>query len=234
LQIQIYQLIEGAKKAQGLTVVIDVFRAFTVACYAYANGAEDIIPVGRLEDAYDIKKQHPDYLLIGERLGRIQPGFNFGNSPAQIEKEDFTGKTVIHTTSAGTQGIVNAVHASEIITGSFVNAKAVTDYIKSRKPENVSIVCMGDEGVRINQEDNFCANYMLSLINGTPFDLESMKESLIKGSGKRFFDIRNSDWCPEGDFHLAMAFNRFNFVLKAEKDPDGMIHLRKLENGGLI
>lgn len=228
MDIQIFQLIEGARKATGLTVIIDVFRAFTVACYAYANGAADIIPVGHLDEAYDIKQVHPDFILIGERHGRIQPGFNFGNSPAQIEKENFTGKTIIHTTSAGTQGIVNAVNADEIITGSFVNAKAIAEYIKRRKPEKVSIVCMGDEGVRENQEDTFCANYIVSLLQSTHFDLETMKENLMKGSGKRFFDTKNYEWSPEGDFHLAMAFNRFNFVLKAEKHQDGLIHLNKL------
>lgn len=229
MDISIYHLIEGAKKAEGLTVVIDVFRAFTLSCYLYANGAEDLIPAGRLEDAYEIKKLHPDYILMGERGGRIQPGFDFGNSPAQIENEDFSKKTIVLTTSAGTQGIVNAVHASEIITGSFVNAKAVVDYIISKKPEKVSIVCMGEAGIIENQEDTYCANYMLSLINGRPFDLKQAKNDLMKGSGRRFFDPQNSGWSPEGDFHMSMAFNKFNFVLKAEKRQDGLIHLRKLE-----
>lgn len=40
-------------------------------------------------------------------------------------------KTVIHTTSAGTQGIVNAVKADKIITGSLINAKAIAEYIKN-------------------------------------------------------------------------------------------------------
>lgn len=228
MEISILHLIEGAKKATGLTVIIDVFRAFTVACYAYNNGASDILPVGRLEEAYAIKEAHPDYVLIGERLGRIQPGFNFGNSPAQIEKTDFSGKTLIHTTSAGTQGIVNAVHAQEIITGSFVNARAIARYILSQKPNKVSLVCMGDEGIKENQEDTFCAQYITSLLQGTDFDLESMKEQLRQEGGKRFFDPKNSDWSPEGDFHLAMSFNRFDFVLRAEKQEGGLIHLNKI------
>ena len=42
MNIKILKLIEGAKKAEGLTVIIDVFRAFTVACYAFNNGARII------------------------------------------------------------------------------------------------------------------------------------------------------------------------------------------------
>ena len=30
MKVQILELVEGAKKAEGLTVVIDVFRAFTL------------------------------------------------------------------------------------------------------------------------------------------------------------------------------------------------------------
>ena len=46
MQIEILHLIEGAKQAHGLVVIIDVFRAFSTACYAVRNGAAEIIPVG--------------------------------------------------------------------------------------------------------------------------------------------------------------------------------------------
>jgi 2-phosphosulfolactate phosphatase len=44
MHIDILDLIEGAKQAQGLTVIIDVFRAFSTACYVVRNGARQIIP----------------------------------------------------------------------------------------------------------------------------------------------------------------------------------------------
>lgn len=228
MDIQIFHLIEGSQRASGLAVVIDVFRAFTVACYAFANGAADIIPVGEIKTAYALKEAHPEAVLMGERSGRIQPGFDFGNSPAEIETVDMTGKTIIHTTSAGTQGIVNAVKADEIITGSFVNAGAIARYIKSRKPTKVSLVCMGDEGLKENQEDTFCADYINSLLMNTTYDLEAAKEALRIGSGKRFFGQQTKGWYLEGDFNLAMAFNRFDFVLRAQKRQDGFIHLNKV------
>ena len=37
MEIRILELIEGAKKAEGLTVIIDVFRAFSLECYLYAR-----------------------------------------------------------------------------------------------------------------------------------------------------------------------------------------------------
>jgi len=116
MQIRIFHLTEGAKQAEGLAVIIDVFRAFSLACYLFQNGAKRIIPVADVEEAYRLKAQHPEYILIGERNERKLPGFDFGNSPTHIEHVSFKGKTIVHTTSAGTQGIVNARNAADILT----------------------------------------------------------------------------------------------------------------------
>ena len=56
MNIRILHLIEGAREAKGLTVVIDVFRAFSVAAYAFAGGAAKIIPVGELDIALRLKE----------------------------------------------------------------------------------------------------------------------------------------------------------------------------------
>ena len=52
MKIQILQLTKGAKQATGIAVVIDVFRAFTTACFIMNNGAECIYPVGAVETAF--------------------------------------------------------------------------------------------------------------------------------------------------------------------------------------
>lgn len=222
------ELIEGAKQARGLAVIIDVFRAFTMECFVMANGADRIIPLGEVEAARKLKKENPEYLLIGERKGRKLPGFDYGNSPTQIEKVDFTGKTVIHTTSAGTQGIINAVHAEEIITGSFVNADAVAKYIRMKAPAELSLVCMGLEGTASAYEDVSCASYIKSLLTNTPFAFEPVIEKLKITTGKKFFEPQNQDWGPQQDFYLCLEPNRFNFILRVEK-AKSVIYLRKID-----
>ena len=49
--ISIYSLLEGAERATGTVAVIDVFRAFTSAAVALANGASRIVMVGTVEEA---------------------------------------------------------------------------------------------------------------------------------------------------------------------------------------
>lgn len=229
MNIKILQLIEGAKQATGLTVIIDVFRAFTVEAYLVNNGVEKLIPVGDKQIAYDYKEKYKDCILIGERRGIMLEGFDYGNSPTQIEKIDFSGKTVVHTTSSGTQGIANAKNAKEILTGSIVNAKAIAEYIKMQNPEDVSLVCMGNGGESEAREDTLCAEYIKSLLEGKDLNLNYEIENLKNIAGKRFFDPKLQDIFPERDFYLATELNKFNFVLKLEKDNEGMNYIKRID-----
>ena len=105
MKINILEYTAGAKKAEGLTVINDVFRAFSVACYAYDAGATAIISTDKVEKAFELKKVQK--LRISGRKGRKKvPGFDFGNSPTELLAANLEGKTVIHTTTAGTNGLV--------------------------------------------------------------------------------------------------------------------------------
>ena len=227
MEIKILHLIEGAKAAEGIVVIIDVFRAFSVEAYFMAGGAEKIIPVGDADIAYRLKAQNPEMILAGERHGKMLPGFDVGNSPSQLMSIDAKGKTVIHTTSAGTQGIANAVHAQEILGGSLVNAKATAEYIRRSGAEKVSLVCMGWEAQTQTEEDNLCAYYIKSLLENEPMDLQAEIEKLKVTSGAKFFDKAQNEVFPEGDFHLCTDVDKFDFVLKLEKSPDGLHYMRK-------
>lgn len=222
MEIEILHNIEGAKKAKGLTVIIDVFRAFSMETYLTKNNAEKIIPIGEIEAAFEYKKANPDVVLCGERRGIKVEGFDHGNSPAQIENIDFTGKTVIHTTSAGTQGIVNATGADEIIGGNLVCAKAIADYITYSNPKHVSLVCMGLMGCRKTDEDTLCAEYIKSRLEGKPLeDIEERIEALKLTSGAQFFKPELKHVFPERDFELCTKINSFPFVLRLKKDENG-------------
>ncbi len=225
MNINILQLIEGARQAIGLTVVIDVFRAFSTACYVMGNGAKRMIPVGDLELAYHLKHEHPDYLLIGERGGERPPEFDHGNSPTEVEQVDFTGRTVIHTTSAGTKGIANATQANEIITGSFCNVGAIIRYIQMKQADTVSLVCMGAAAQEPSDEDTMCAEYIKDALEGKQLDFERIRTHL-RGytSARKFFDPILT-WAPQRDFDLCLDVNRFDFVLRVQQSENGYVEL---------
>jgi 2-phosphosulfolactate phosphatase len=224
MEVKILQLLDGALQAEGLTVVIDVFRAFSVSCYLVQNGAQTIFPVGDIEQAYQLKKQNPDFILIGERNERVPQGFDFGNCPTHLLNVDFTGKTIVHTTSSGTQGLVNAVNATERLTGSFVNAKSIVRYIRAQKPEKVSLVCMGYATLYPTEEDTFCAEWIKNELEGNVNNFEEMKRVIRNTSAQRLFLPENQSFSPSTDFDLCMDLGRFDFVLKAGFR-DGLMYL---------
>lgn len=228
MEIKILQLLDGAKQAEGLTVIIDVFRAFSVACYAFDGGITKIFPVGQIDLAYQMKAQNPHYILVGERHEQKPEGFDFGNSPSQLLKGELAGKQMVHTTSSGTQGIVNATKANEIITGSFVNAGAIINYIAKKQPDKLSLVCMGYACQYPTDEDTFLAEYIKAKLEGTFVDFSAMVEKLKTGAGARFFIPEKQSWAPSEDFDLCLHLNRFNFVLKVEREKD-LFFLKKLE-----
>jgi 2-phosphosulfolactate phosphatase len=226
MKVKILQLLDGAKDARGLTVIIDVFRAFSTACYVYDHGAVKIIPIGEIDQAYRLKENNQDFVLIGERNEQKPPGFDFGNSPSQLVAGKIAGKTIVHTTSSGTQGIANAKKADEIITGSFVNAAAIVKYIQQKQPKTVSLVCMGYACEYPTDEDTLCAEWIkneleassgLTKVKGNqPKSFKEMVDIIRAGSGARFFDPEKQSWSPKADFELCLDLNRFNFVLKVE------------------
>ena len=228
MEIRINHLLEGAKEAEGLAVVIDVFRAFSLECWLYAMGAAEIRPVGAVEDALAWREKDPACVLIGERHGRKLDGFDYGNSPSTVPPEAVRGKRVIHTTSAGTQGVTNAARAGEILTGSFVNARAVAEYIRRKHPETVTLVCMGKEGLEPAEEDELCALYLRSLIRGEAMaDIDGRLAALRTGGGKHFFDPALRDVYPEADFGMCIDRDRFDFVIRMERDENGLISVRE-------
>lgn len=52
----IYSLLEGAERATGSVAAIDVFRAFTTAAGALANGASSIIMVRSVDEALTLRE----------------------------------------------------------------------------------------------------------------------------------------------------------------------------------
>jgi 2-phosphosulfolactate phosphatase len=71
--IAIYSLLEGATQATGTVAVIDVFRAFTTAAVAFANGAGQIIMVSSVEEALSLRDAGVGQVCMGEVRGPAHP-----------------------------------------------------------------------------------------------------------------------------------------------------------------
>jgi len=228
--IKILHHAQGASSARGIAVVIDVLRAFSTACYLAAGGARRIWAVGDAESAQRLAQIHEDAVLIGERDGRRIPGFQLGNSPYRVRQTEWSGRTVLFTTSNGTRGLAAAwasAAVSEVLCGSFVNAGAVIDYIRRRAPADICLVCMGSNG-HPAIEDTLCALYLRAALVGRPMDYAPLRIKILRDRSVDFQD-RDSEDMPAQDLELCLALDRFAFVLRAAPGEGGSVALERLE-----
>ncbi|MBW4890357.1 2-phosphosulfolactate phosphatase [Mucilaginibacter sp. HMF5004] len=138
-----------------IVVIIDIFRATTSICYGIDNGAEAIIPVAKVEECTAYREKGFDYLLAAERDGKVVDGFDFGNSPFSYTKDKVDGKTIVLTTTNGTQALHLSIKAKRIVIGSFLNITSLCNWLK-KQPEDILLVCAGWKN-NFNLEDTLFA-----------------------------------------------------------------------------
>lgn len=152
-----YEEIKGSN-----AIVIDMLRATSVIVTAMENGAEKILPVLSIDEAFDIKNKNSSVILGGERKGLKIEGFDMGNSPQEYIRELVEGNTIVITTSNGTRAIRGCTGAREIFIGSMLNGKAAASKAIDTDAD-ISIVCAGTLG-KFSLDDFLCAGYIIDEI----------------------------------------------------------------------
>jgi len=208
LKTVIKRCLSGAESASGIVIIIDVFRSSNTILMLLARGAASIVPVATVREATALKKQHPDYLLAGERKGIKVAGFDMGNSPYEATNTDLVDKHVILTTSAGTQAIWHAKRAESIVVGSFGNADALVRMLRQMNPFLVTWLAVGTEGVYEAIEDELCAVFLKGMLEGEPQDIRSLRVKILTGEGAH----RLRRLGQENDFSYCLTANMFTFV----------------------
>jgi len=159
-------LFKPEENHESIVVVIDILRASSAICTAFANGAAEIIPVAEVSEAKEYKSK--GYLVAAERDGYVLDFADFGNSPFNFSAEKVNGKSIVYSTTNGTR-VINLASASYLtVIGSFLNAGALTEWL-SKQDRNVLLFCAGWKN-RFNIEDTICAGALAeNLINSGMF-----------------------------------------------------------------
>lgn len=205
-----------------VAVVIDVMRAFTVAAWAFARGAERIVFAETLDSARDLKARHPDWLALQD--GAPLPGFDLVNSPALLRSLDLAGRTIVQKTTAGTVGALSVADAEVVLCASFVVAEATVGFLLDQRPDEVTFVVTGADGKA--EEDLACAEYIAKRtavpdLDAAPY-IERARNSTAAGNlaeGVR----RGYRGIHPDDVDLCLNLNRFPFVMAATKEHSHMV-----------
>ncbi|HLI05643.1 MAG TPA: 2-phosphosulfolactate phosphatase [Ktedonobacteraceae bacterium] len=207
-----------ASSARGVVIVIDVLRAFSVAAYAFAGGAQGIWLVRTVEEALALRERVPEALLAGEIGGRLISGFDFNNSPSQMAGADVRNRLLIQRTGAGTQGAVIAGQADALLICSLTNARATTTYAHQlAQSAGGGIALFPTErvaGLSFN-EDDVCADYLEALLLNRPDAQETLARNITQLRARGRFDrfAQGDADFPFEDVAAVLAVDRFSFAM---------------------
>jgi 2-phosphosulfolactate phosphatase len=219
--------LEDCHTAQGVVIVIDVLRAFSTAAYAFSRGATEIFLVSTVEEALALKSTIPNARAMGEVGGLRPEGFDFGNSPTHIDEADLSGVTMIHRTSAGTQGVVRSQGAEVMLASSFVVAHATARYVSNLAVPEVTFVITG-RSYNGGDEDLACAEYLEELLKGNQPDGKPFIKRVMESKdafphldpAQRDYPFSDLEYCSRIDnFDFAMPVTREHgkFIMRAVK-----------------
>lgn len=149
-------------RLRGVAVVIDQLRASTTICAAIAAGARGVYTFATVDEAHEHARTNAElgpYLLGGEREGVRIPGFDLDNSPRAYSTDRVAGKTILFTTTNGTQAIracTLAQHETVVMIGCLGNLSALVENITFYEDQPTSLVCAGTHG-KVSLDDVLAA-----------------------------------------------------------------------------
>lgn len=219
-----YTSLEDCHTATGVVIVIDVLRAFSTAAYAFSCGAKKIILASSLEEALTLRSQIPNSKAMGEVGGLPPEGFDFGNSPTHISKENLSGITIIQRTGAGTQGAVRSENAEAMLACSFVVAEATVRYVEKLGVSEVTFVITG-KTFRGGDEDLACAEYLQQRFEGNqPSEQPFIQRVYDSRDALEHLDPAQTAF-PLSDLEYCTQIDKFNFAMPITRE-DGRLIMR--------
>jgi 2-phosphosulfolactate phosphatase len=153
-------LFEADVHKDSIVVIIDILRASSAICTAFANGVASIIPVAEVAQAKEYKSK--GYLVAAERDGYVLDFADFGNSPFNFTREKVSGKSIVFSTTNGT-GLISLTLSSHMtVVGSFLNIGALAQWL-IRQDRDVVLLCAGWKN-RFNIEDTICSGAIAEIL----------------------------------------------------------------------
>ncbi|MDG9712779.1 2-phosphosulfolactate phosphatase [Streptomyces sp. DH10] len=202
-----------------VAVVVDVMRAYTVAAWAFGQGAEKIVLAESLDEALALKARHPDWMALKD--GPPAPGFDMVNSPGLLRSADLGGRTVVQKTTAGTVGALAVKRASLVLCAGFVVAEATARFLRTRESDGVTFVVTGEDGRA--DEDLACAQYIARRATEAETDAAGFvrRAARSRAAAELAKGVRRG--VHADDIALCLEVDRFPFAMVATLEDSLMV-----------
>jgi 2-phosphosulfolactate phosphatase len=184
---------EREPRADATYIVVDVIRATTTLSVLFEYGCEQVLLAPSIEAVRAARLVlGREAVLAGEVGGARPPGFDLGNSPAEIAHSPVRGKTIVFATTNGTRAMRACEGGRRILAGCLRNATAVcaaavqtqlasapaaaapeavraptldaaSEAEEIARPANIVVVCSGRGGLPA-YDDTLCAGYLVRVL----------------------------------------------------------------------
>jgi len=134
------KLIDTYSLDNKILIIVDILRATTIITTLFENGLSKLIPVKTIEEAKEYKKE--GYLVAAERNGKKLDFADFGNSPFEFTSDKIKDRTLVYSSTNGTNTINLAKNADMLVVASFLNLTSISDFIINQN-KDVLILCSG-------------------------------------------------------------------------------------------
>ena len=205
-----------------VAVVVDVLRGSTTIATALSLGATAVLATTEVDEARSLALEHKA-VLIGERKNRRIEGFDFGNSPVELDAGRIRGRPVVFSSTNFPFALKAAEQGVQVLIGALVNLKAVCMAAlraAQRSKADIAVMLAGEPSETHAKEDYYFAGRMARVLT------DSCTLSTEAGKAAEFAARHSPAQAIEASIHaqelirdgfqedvtFAFTLNRFNVV----------------------
>ena len=151
-----------------VAIVVDVLRGSTTIVTALSLGATAVLATTDVDEARRLAREQ-DAILIGERKNQRIEGFDFGNSPVDLQADRLRSHRVVFSSTNFPFALQAAADAAVVLIGALVNVTAVSRaalQIAQRSRAGIAIVLAGEPSEPHAKEDYYFAGSAAKALDG--------------------------------------------------------------------
>lgn len=160
------ELLDHYTTEDKIVVIVDILRATSIITTMFHNGLEKLIPAKSLGEAKKYKNE--GFLVAAERDGKKVDFADFNNSPYTFTLDAVKGKTIVYSTTNGTDTINKVIGAEIVLIASFHNLSSVHDFLVSQQ-KDILILCSGWKGMYCIEDSLFAGALCEKLISNEKY-----------------------------------------------------------------
>lgn len=177
--------LQGCKNAEGVAIIIDVFRATSTICCILSSKPKSFLLARDLVEFHNLNQ--PNAISFSE-INNDKTKFD--NSPIKALSLKPKEEKILLISRNGTTAFAMVKHCDNVFAASLLNLSVIADYIVKKQFPVISIIPIGNiNRNEITSEDILCANLLKNKILNEKNDFNLVNRILLELRHERKNDL---------------------------------------------